>query len=153
MTSAVELLSSLSEETIRAVHAGDMTRDELSEIGEEEGFGASAGVYAHKWIRGHENVEFLVAAYVDGVAHSMNGAESPEVDGNRAEVTVRYPHGRPVRGVEKLMRDHGMAPGQWEIESVTVNEWPTTMSDDSGMGDVIYVNNFQAKARLSKKTR
>jgi hypothetical protein len=33
---------------------------------------------------------------------------------------------------------------------VTVNEWPTTIGADRG---VIYVNNFQAKARLSRKTR
>jgi hypothetical protein len=33
---------------------------------------------------------------------------------------------------------------------MTVNEWPTTMGADEG---VIYVNNFQAKARLSRKSR
>jgi len=153
MKSALRLISELDEETIRDVHAGEVSRSVLSRTAEEEGFPKSAGEYAHRLIRAHENLEAFIAFYVDGVSHAMSGDEAPEIEGNRADVTVRYPHGRPVRGLERLLRDHNEDPGEWEVDSFTANEWPTTMSDDSGMGDVIYVNNFQAKARLSKKTR
>jgi hypothetical protein len=153
MKSALQLISELDEETIRDVHAGELSRSVLSRMAEEQDFPKSAGEYAHRLIRAHENLEAFIAFYCDGVSHAMSGDEAPEIEGNRADVTVRYPHGRPVRGLERLLRDHNEDPGEWEVESFTANEWPTTMSDDSGSGDVIYVNNFQAKARLSKKTR
>ena len=150
MKSALNLIGELDEQTIRDVHAGEIYRSVLSNTAEEMGFPPSAGEYAHRLIRAHENVEALIAFYKHGVSHAMDAAESPEVDGNLADVAIKYPHGRPVRGLDRLMRDHGEDPGEWEVESVTVNEWPTTMGSDEG---VIYVNNFQAKARLSRKTR
>jgi len=150
MKSAVEYLRQLDEQTVRDVHAGEVSRNALSHTAEAAGFPPTAGEYAHRLIRAHENVEALIAFYLHGVSHAMDAADAPEVEGNVANVTVRYPHGRPVRGIERLMRDHGQDPGEWEIDSVTVNEWPTTMRADGG---VVYVNNFQAKARLSRKTR
>lgn len=150
MKSALDFISTLDEETVRAVHAGEITRDVLSHTAEEEGFSKTTGRRAHRHIRAYENIEAYIAFHLDGVAHAMDAADAPEVTGNVADVTVKYPHGRPVRGIERLMRDHEMAPDEWEIESVTVNEWPTTIAGDDG---VIYVNNFQAKARLSRKER
>jgi hypothetical protein len=151
--SALKFIGQLGEKTIRDVHAGDVSRSSLTSQAEAAGFAPTAGGYAHRLIRAHENLEAFIAFYHDGVSHAMSGDEAPEVDGNRADVTVRYPHGRPVRGLDRLLRDHEMDPEEWEVDSFTANEWPTTMSDDSGQGDVIYVNNYQAKARLSKKRR
>ncbi|MCS4162732.1 hypothetical protein GGP94_003180 [Salinibacter ruber] len=150
MKAALNLISELDEQAIRDVHSGDIFRSSLKSLAEESGFPKSAGEYAHRFIRAHENVEFIIAAYKHGVSHAMDAADAPEVEGNVADVTVKYPHGRPVRGLERLMRDHEMAPDEWEVDSMTVNEWPTTMGADEG---VIYVNNFQAKARLSRKER
>lgn len=150
MKAALNLISELDEQAIRDVHSGDIFRSSLKSLAEENGFPKSAGEYAHRFIRAHENVEFIIAAYKHGVSHAMDAADAPEVEGNVADVTVKYPHGRPVRGLERLMRDHEMAPDEWEVDSMTVNEWPTTMGADEG---VIYVNNFQAKARLSRKER
>ena len=150
MKSALNFLFQLDEGTVRSVHDGEVSRSVLSHTAEEFGFPKSAGIYAHRLIRAHENVEAFIAFYLDGVSHAMDAADAPEVDGNVANVTIKYPHGRPVRGLERLMRDHEMAPDEWKVESLTVNEWPTTMGADEG---VIYVNNFQAKARLSRKKR
>ena len=150
MRSALDFLSELDAETVRQVHSGDVTRDVLSHMADEAGFPQTAGENAHRLIRGHKNLEAFIAFYLDGVSHAMDAGDAPEVEGNVANVTVRYPHGRPVRGLDQLMREHGEDPGEWEVESLEVNEWPTTMSGDSGP---IYVNNFQAKARLSRKTR
>jgi hypothetical protein len=150
MKSALNLISELGEETIRDVHAGEVTRTSLIDLAESEGFPKKAGELAHRHIRAYENIEAYIAFHVDGVAHAMDAADAPEVEGNVADVTIKYPHGRPVRGLDRLMRDHGEDPGEWEVDSLTVNEWPTTMGTDSG---IAYVNNFQAKARLSRKTR
>ena len=151
MRSALDFLSELDAETVRQVHSGDVTRTVLSHMADEAGFPQTAGENAHRLIRAHKkNLEAFIAFYLDGVSHAMDAADAPEVEGNVANVTVRYPHGRPVRGLDQLMREHGEDPGEWEVESLEVNEWPTTMSGDSGP---IYVNNFQAKARLSRKTR
>jgi hypothetical protein len=150
MKASLNFIREVEEEVIRDVHAGEIPRTVLSNIAEDNGFGPTAGINAHRLIRAHENLEAFIAFYVHGVSHAMSGADAPEVDGNVADVTVKYPHGRPVRGIDRLMRDHQEDPEEWEVDSLTVNEWPTTMGSDEG---VIYVNNFQAKARLSKKTR
>lgn len=140
----------MDESAVRAVHRGDVSRTSLKEDAGAEGFPRTAGDRAHRLIRAHENLEALIAFYLDGVAHAMSGAEAPEVEGNVADVTVKYPHGRPVRGIERLMRDHELDPGEWDVDSLTVNEWPTTIGSDDG---VIYVNNYQAKARLTRIER
>jgi len=150
MKAALNLIGELDEQTIRSVHRGKVSRSSLKSLAQEKGFPQTAGKSAHRLIRAHENLEAFIAFYCDGVSHAMEAADAPEVDGNVANVTVKYPHGRPVRGLERLMRDHDMAPDEWEVDSMTVNEWPTTMGGDEG---VIYVNNFQAKARLSRKER
>jgi hypothetical protein len=151
MKAALNLIGELDEQTIRDVHSGDIPRSSLKSLAQEKGFPQTAGKSAHRLIRAHENLEAFIAFYVAGVSHAMDAADAPEVEGNVANVTVKYPHGRPVRGLERLMRDHEMAPEEWEVDSMTVNEWPTTMGADEG--GVIYVNNFQAKARLSRKER
>jgi hypothetical protein len=150
MKSALNYVAELEEETIRGVHAGEISRTVLSHTAEERGFPKKAGELTHRLIRAHENIEAFIAFYCDGVIHAMSAADSPEVDGNVADVTIKYPHGRPVRGLGRLMRDHDEDPGEWEVESLEINEWPTTIGAEEG---VIYVNNFQAKARLSRKTR
>jgi hypothetical protein len=150
MKAALTLIGELEEETIREVHAGEITRSSLKSLADERDFPKKAGELAHRLIRAHENLEAFIAYYVDGVSHAMNGADAPEIDGNRADVVVRYPHGRPVRGIDRLMRDHEMTPEEWEVESVTINEWPTTGIDGK---EVTYVNNYQAKARLTRKKR
>jgi len=150
MKAALSFIQSLDEGTVRDVHAGEITRDVLSHTAEEAGFSKTAGRRAHRHIRAYENIEAYIAFHLDGVSHAMDAAEAPEVEGNVADITIKYPHGRPVRGLDRLMRDHGEDPGEWEVDSLTVNEWPTTMGTDSG---IAYVNNFQAKARLSRKKR
>jgi hypothetical protein len=150
MKAALNLIGELDEQTIRSAHRGEVSRSSLKSLAQEKGFPQTAGKSAHRLIRAHENLEAFIAFYCDGVSHAMDAADAPEVEGNVANVTVKYPHGRPVRGLERLMRDHEMAPEEWKVDSMTVNEWPTTMGADEG---VIYVNNFQAKARLSRKSR
>lgn len=151
MKQSIEFIEQLDSRDIRKVFHGHTKREDFKKLAEEQGFSKSAGQRAHRLIRAHENIDAFIAFYVDGIAHAMEAAEAPEIDGNVANVTVKYPHGRPVRGIDELFIDHEEDPEEWEIESVEVNEWPTTMSsDDDG---VIYVNNYQAKARMTKKER
>lgn len=149
MKKTLNLIKQLEEYEIKAVHKGNLTREEMREKAETKGFSKTSGERAHRLIRAHENLDAFIAFYKDGVAHAMSATEAPEIDGNIADVTVKYPHGRPVRGLDDLLRDHDEDPGEWELESWEANEWPTTMGTSNG--DVIYVNNFQAKARMTKK--
>jgi len=132
MKAALNLIGELDEQTIRSAHRGEVSRSSLKSLAQEKGFPQTAGKSAHRLIRAHENLEAFIAFYCDGVSHAMDAADAPEVEGNVANVTVKYPHGRPVRGLERLMRDHEMAPEEWEVDSMTVNEWPTTMGGDEG---------------------
>jgi len=151
MESALQWIRDLGEKTIRSIHQGEMSRSDCKHRSKRDGYGVAAGYNAHKLIRAHQNIEAFIAFYLDGAVHAMSGADAPEVRGNNANVTIRYPHGRPVRGLERLMRDHEMDADEWEVDRFTVNEWPTTMGGPNG--SVVYVNNFQAKAHLTKKRR
>jgi len=162
MTSAVELLSSLSEETIRAVHAGDMTRDELSEIGEEEGFGASAGVYTHKWIRGHKTPQVLIDVYVRQNRHTETGADSPavrKIEGNvvEADLDVLYPHGEPMVRKAELMERLGLNEldeEEWEIEGGRIGQWGGQMKvGEKGDESLVYTNQYKGEVRFQRKER
>lgn len=152
MGKAIKFLTDLSKEVIRDVHSGDVTRKELQQKAVDESYSKEVGRFTHRLIREHANIEAFIAFYIDGISHSMSAAESPEVEGNVADVTVKYPHGTPVKGLDALLEDHDEDPEEWDIESLKVNEWPTTMSGDNP-SEVFYVNNYQAKARLSKITR
>ena len=80
MKSALNFLFQLDEGTVRSVHDGEVSRSVLSHTAEEFGFPKSAGIYAHRLIRAHENVEAFIAFYLDGVSHAMDAADAPEVD-------------------------------------------------------------------------
>lgn len=151
MKNSIEFISSLDEQLVRDVHSGDVTREELKREALDNGFNQTTGKDAHRLIRAHDNLEAFIAFYIDGVSFAEDACNSPEIDGNVADVTVRYPHGRPVKGLDELLEDHEVDPEEWEIKSFEANEWPTTMGTKGD--NVIYVNNFQAKARMERKTR
>jgi len=149
--SALKFIGQLEEKTIRDVHAGDVSRSSLTSQAEAAGFAPTAGGYAHRLIRAHENVEAFIAFYCDGVSHAMKAADSPEVEGNVADVTIKYPHGEPIKGLEGLMDAHGEDLDGWEVKRLDLNQYPTVMSGPED--GVIYVNKYQSKARLVRKER
>jgi hypothetical protein len=151
LKNSLDFITSLNDELIRSVHNNEVTRDKLKEKAVKEGYNKTTGKDAHRLIRAHDNIEAFIAFYVDGVAYAKDAYDSPEIDGNVANVTVKYPHGRPVKGIDELLEDHNEDADDWEVQSFTANEWPTTIGTKND--NVIYVNNFQAKARLEKKER
>jgi predicted phosphodiesterase len=127
MQHAFDFINDAGEQWVRAVFGGDITRADAAGRAEDLGYSKTSGRRAHRFIRGHEDVEFLVAAYLKSQAYKREvEAEVVFDDRNEASATLHYPNGRPPENVDELFEEHGVDMDEWVIERKKVNSWPTT---------------------------
>jgi hypothetical protein len=69
MQHAFDFINDAGEQWVRAVFGGDITRADAAGRAEDLGYSKTSGRRAHRFIRGHEDVEFLVAAYLKSQAY------------------------------------------------------------------------------------
>jgi len=98
MKSAFDMMNEAGESWVRAVHAGDVSRKDAGGRAEDLGFPKTAGQFANRFICGHDDVEFIVAAYLKGQGYKDEvGAEIVFDDRNEASAVLHYPQ-RPPSG-------------------------------------------------------
>ena len=149
MQSAYDFMNEAGETWVRAAHAGEVTREEAAGRAEELGYPPTAGRFAQRTIRGHDDVEFLIAAYLRAQAYSRE-VEADVVfdDRNTATATLHFPNGRPPENVEELLEAHSVDMSEWEITDKKINSWPTTGKLD---GAWYQIRNPQVDIRMRRK--
>ena len=149
MKSAFDMMNEAGESWVRAVHAGDVSRKDAGGRAEDLGFPKTAGQFAHRFICGHDDVEFIVAAYLKGQGYKDEvGAEIVFDDRNEASAVLHYPNGRPPENEAELYDEMGVDLEEWEEVSKTINSYPTTGKLE---GAWYQIRNPQVKVRLQRK--
>jgi len=149
MQSAYDFMNEAGETWVRAAHNGGVTRKEAAGRAEELGYPPTAGRFAQRTIVAHDDVEFIIAAYLKAQAYSREvEADIVFDDRNSATATLHYPNGRPPENVEELLGEHGVDMREWTIERKKVNSWPTTGKLD---GAWYQIRNPQVDVRLVRE--
>jgi len=149
MRSAFAFIEEAGQNWVRGTHAGDISRREARGRAEDLGFSKSAGAKAHRFVRAHDDPEFIIAAYIEGRAWDREvEADIVFDDANSATATLHFPNGRPPENLEELFEEHGVDLDEWEITAKKINSWPTTGKLD---GAWYQIRNPQVDVRLRKK--
>jgi hypothetical protein len=149
MTKAFDLMNEAGESWVRAVHAGDVTRADAKGRAQDLGYAQTQGARAHRFIRGHDDIEFVVAAYLKSQAYKREvEAEIVFDDQNEKSAILHYPNGQPPENEQELYEEAGIDLKDWKQVDKTINSYTTTGKLD---GAWYQIRNPQVKVRLVRE--